>query len=68
MKETFSICGYTRISVDLEDKGPLVRCDLGWDGKGVLDILLGKDGNPCSDTAYERQRYSAAGRRGLIGL
>ncbi len=44
------------------------RCDLGWDGKGVLDILLGKDGNPCSDTAYERQRYSAAGRRGLIGL
>ena len=38
-----------------KDKGALVCGDFGRDGKGVLDILLGQNGNPSRDATDERQ-------------
>ncbi len=52
----------------LKDKGALVCGDFGRDGKGVLDILLGQNGNPGRDATDKRQRDCSAGRCGFIGF
>lgn len=52
----------------LKDKGALVCGDFGRDGKGVLDILLGQNGNPSRDATDERQRTVPRGAVGSSDL